>query len=486
MTAIDLAKRLGKKVEAISVYDPYLHYSVFNGVVDVLTEKAAKVFRFEEQNQLHEEIIDTGLAQIYQSHLEVAEQLASQAGVELTKTLLDGKAFQKVLDHARKIDPFLLVVGRIGVHSDAGDSGLGSNTENLLRSCPCDMLLTTRLVHPELDLKAEETIRWTPEAEDRLKGAPSMVRGIARTAIYRLAVEQGHSVITSAIIDEAMKRYMPMDTARQTAKLAEAVAIERARADSLSICKKCGVTAAKADPEKCSVCGAAEFERISEEMLERIVEMEGGAKEEATYDGRKLKWTQDAKHALWTMQDAYKRRRVKARVEKSARGKKLPTVTLEFARPLIEEETGEPLVLPKSEAEIAAARAAEEANRPSDKKLVARDEKNNPLFSGFAWTDDAVGRLFQVPAGFMRDRTQVRVEQVAGENGKTSIDLATVEGGIELGRQAMEELLTSSENQAAGETPKAAPTVSRDADTSDLYLNEVGVMSQMANKRKPE
>ncbi|MDH3285445.1 MAG: universal stress protein, partial [Acidobacteriota bacterium] len=66
VTAIELAKRLDKKIELVSVYDPYLHYSVFNGIVGCLTEKAAKVFRFEEQNQLHEEIIDTGLAQIYQ------------------------------------------------------------------------------------------------------------------------------------------------------------------------------------------------------------------------------------------------------------------------------------------------------------------------------------------------------------------------------------------------------------------------------------
>ena len=81
VTAIELAKRFDKKVEAIAVYDPYLHYSVFNGVVNVLTEKAAKVFRFEEQNQLHEEIIDTGLAQIYQSHLEVAEKIAGELDV---------------------------------------------------------------------------------------------------------------------------------------------------------------------------------------------------------------------------------------------------------------------------------------------------------------------------------------------------------------------------------------------------------------------
>ena len=32
MTAIDLARTFGKNVETIAVYDPYLHYSVFNGI----------------------------------------------------------------------------------------------------------------------------------------------------------------------------------------------------------------------------------------------------------------------------------------------------------------------------------------------------------------------------------------------------------------------------------------------------------------------
>src|SRR6187549_3784223 len=132
-TAMRLARQFGKKVEIIGVYDPYLHYSVFHGIVGVLSERASKVFRFEEQNQLHEEIIDTGLAQIYQSHLEVSERMGSEAGVAIKKTLLDGKAFQKILDHIRKTNPWLLAIGRIGVHSPAEDTGLGSNAENILR-----------------------------------------------------------------------------------------------------------------------------------------------------------------------------------------------------------------------------------------------------------------------------------------------------------------------------------------------------------------
>lgn len=478
-SACDLAQECGKTVEAIAVYDPYLHYSVFNGVVDVLTEKAAKVFRFEEQNQLHEEIIDTGLAQIYQSHLDVAEKIAADQGVELKKTLLDGKAFQKVLDHVRKTKPWLLVLGRVGVHSLEDETGLGSNVENLLRGCPCDMLITTRLEYPELDVKAEESIRWTPEAEERMGRVPPLVKGIARTAILRLAVEKGHSVITSAVLDEAMERYMPQSTAKATEKLAEAVALERARHRRTSICAKCGITAAESDPVKCGVCGGTAFQVITEEMLEKIAAMEGGAEEEATYDGRKLKWTQEAKRALWTMQDAYKRRRVKARVEKSARTKRLPTVTLDFARTYVEEETGESLVLPERTEAVPA------AGGDGDLKLIARDDQKNPLFSSYRWSDDAVERLLRIPAGFMRRRTQERIEGLAAEREPETIDLKLVEEGILLGRQLMETMIEGYE-EARTENPKRGNGTGN-GNRGGGYLNEVGLTSALQKKKnRPE
>ncbi len=514
MTAIDLAKTLGKKVEAISVYDPYLHYSVFKGVVNVLTERAAKIFRFEEQNQLHEEIIDTGLAQIYQSHLDVAETMATEVGVELTKTLLDGKAFQKVLDHARKIDPWMLVIGRVGVHSDESETGLGSNAENLLRACPCDLLLTTRLEHPELDVKAEESIRWTPEAEERFKRVPEQVRGIARTALYRLAVEQGHSVISSNVLDEAMDRYMPKYTARETEALAEKLALQLARSRPTFICRKCGVTSAEPDPVRCGVCGSDSFEQITEEMLERIAEMEGGLEVETTYDGRKLKWTADARLALKTIEDAYRRRRAKARIEKKARMSKLPTVTFEFARVMIEDETGEPVTIEAREQATEANGNGAAETSADERKLIARDDDRVPLLSNHEWTAEAVERILRVPAGFMRDRTQERVELVAREKHVSRIGIKTVEEGIELGRELMEQMIAAYELDKKDESPagdvaeaeaKAATAAGRcpfsalaEAGASDAqveaakdakagsYLNEVGLMSALDEKRKAD
>ena len=489
MTAIDLAREFGKKVEAIAVYDPYLHYSVFNGIVNVLTEQAAKVFRFEEQNQLHEEIIDTGLAQIYQSHLEVGERMANEAGVEIKKTLLDGKPFQKILDHARKTNPWLLVLGRIGVHSPKDEAGLGSNVENILRAAPCDVLLSTRLEVPRLDVRAEETVRWTPEAEERMKHVPDQVKGIARTGVLRLALEKGHSVITSAVIDDAMDRFMPKSASARTKALAEAVALERAKSGPVSMCRSCGVTATQSNAVKCTVCGASDFEVISQEMIEKIAAVEGGLQEETTYDGRKLRWSEDARKGLWTMKNAYQRRRVKARVEKRARMMKLDAITLDFARQVIEEETGTPLDIKAPDSALGIALA-------NESKLVARDDKNNPLVSAFEWTYDAIQRIMRVPAGFMRNKTQERIEELAtaraaacraeafGEGGAcraeafgeggTTIDLALVEEGIEIGKKMMAEMIATYAGPPSTAAKPATPTTPAPANGSGRgYLNEV-------------
>jgi nucleotide-binding universal stress UspA family protein len=512
-TAIDLCQRFGKKLEVVGVYDPYLHYAVFKGVVEVLTDKAAKVFRFEEQNQLHEEIIDTGLAAIYQSHLNVAETMARERGIEVTKTLLDGKAFQKVLDHARKTQPWVLVVGRLGVHSPADARGLGSNTENLLRLAPCDVLLTTTEVTPELDVRAEESIHWTPEALARMERVPPQVVGIARTAILRLALEQGHSVVSSDLVTEAMERFMPKRTAEINVKLAESLVLQQAGKQPVKLCAACGVAAKTADPVQCQVCGGREFQALDAAVVARIIDEEGGTEEETTYDGRKVRWTQDAKEALRAIDDRYQRRRAKARIEKAAHGRRTEVITLELAKRFIEEETG---VLYRPSAEYQAARdAAAAANGHSNGNghaagngsgtangaangaangvdlhgvgaetkvaghagevalavsgdaaepaapVVAHDAKGVALCSHREWAPDAIERILRVPAGFMRDRTQGRVEELAAGRDLVAVDLTLVEEGIELGRKMMEELLGQHDlaEAAARSTAPAAMVV---------------------------
>ena len=318
---------------------------------------------------------------------------------------------------------------------------------------------------------------------------PEQVKGIARTGVLRLALEKGHSVITSAVIDEAMDRFMPKSASAATKALAEAVALERAKSGPVSMCRSCGVAATQSGAVKCTVCGGTDFEVISQEMIEKIAAVEGGLEEETTYDGRKLRWSEDARKGLWSMKNAYQRRRVKARVEKRARMMKLDAITLDFARQVIEEETGSPLEIAVPSGDVRRASLAEASAEAggtvssSDPKLIARDERKNPLISTFEWTNDAAQRILRVPAGFMRSKTQERIEELARERAAAVIDLGLVEEGIEIGKRMMAEMIAtySSPGASAGaSTPSAATAAAppaAPAGTGRGYLNEVSPLT---------
>lgn len=245
MTALELGGILHRPVEAVAAFDPDFHYAAFNSIAKVLSPEAASIFRFQEQERLHEEIIDSGLARIYQGHLDVAVRIARDQGAEISTKLLAGKPFEQLLRYAREAKPWLMVLGRIGVHSEAGmgkdspptgprpesgdDDGsplhvsgslaaqpwdgpalaLGSATENLLRLTPCNLLLSARCYVPPLDHIADTTMAWTEEAEARMARVPDFVRGMAKKAVLQHAAERGHTVVTSDVIDTCLRSIMP-------------------------------------------------------------------------------------------------------------------------------------------------------------------------------------------------------------------------------------------------------------------------------------
>ena len=138
-------------------------------------------------------------------------------------------------------------------------------------------------------------------------------------------------------------------------------------------------------------------------------------------------------------------------------------------------------------------------------KLIGRDAKKNPVFSAFDWTPEAAGRVLQVPHGFMRDRTQTRVEELATKQGAAIIDLQLVEDGVEAGRVMMEEMVKEQDaangdagngsNGKKGDAQAASATaaegkcpfssaVEKSEGNVGLYLNEVGLMSELEARRK--
>ncbi|MBT4160908.1 MAG: universal stress protein, partial [Gammaproteobacteria bacterium] len=195
-------------LHVISAYDPYYHYVAFNRIAGVLSEEAGKVFRFQEQEQLHEDIIDAGLAKIYQGHLEVAQTLADEADITIVTKLLDGKPYEVIQQYVDEVQAGLLVLGKTGIHADE-DLDIGGQAENLLRNVNCAVLLSHRGFTPDTETIAETTTSWTHQAEERMEVIPQFVRSMARLGILRYAQEQGHTVITESIVAEATKDLCP-------------------------------------------------------------------------------------------------------------------------------------------------------------------------------------------------------------------------------------------------------------------------------------
>ena len=111
---------------------------------------------------------------------------------------------------------------------------------------------------------------------------------------------------------------------------------------------------------------------------------------------------------------------------------------------------------------------------------MARDDKKNPLISTFEWTADAAQRIMRVPAGFMRNKTQERIEEVARERAARAIDLALVEEGIEIGKKMMAEMISSySGPPSAGAKPAvtATPAPASAPSNGSGYLNEVSPLN---------
>ena len=208
MTALDIGKRLDVPVHVVAAYDPYYHYVAFNKISTVLDEEAGKVFRFKEQEQLHEELIDDGIAKIYQAHLNVAETVAQDAGVEVVTELVAGKPYQAIKKYVEKHGASLLLVGKTGVHADDG-LDIGGNTENLLRMVPCHIWIGMVEHFPPSDVVAEETIMWSDEASEMINRAPEFVRGMARTGVIRQAQKEGHTFITTKFVEQVMSKMMP-------------------------------------------------------------------------------------------------------------------------------------------------------------------------------------------------------------------------------------------------------------------------------------
>ncbi|MFQ5550552.1 MAG: universal stress protein, partial [Gemmatimonadales bacterium] len=186
--ALELASQFEATLYVCSAFDVEYHHDVFGNIKDVLSVRASKVFKFEEQEELHNNIIDKGLLKLCQANLKRAEVMAQEfPDVPLVTQILIGKPFQVMLQWVEEIKPSLLIMGRHGAHRIEGTQ-LGSQAGNVLRLASCNVLLTgTEGILPEdvpwIEEDGEQGIPWAPEAEVRIARVPPFAQGIARRAV---------------------------------------------------------------------------------------------------------------------------------------------------------------------------------------------------------------------------------------------------------------------------------------------------------------
>jgi nucleotide-binding universal stress UspA family protein len=192
--ALEMARAFGAELFVCSAFDVEYHHAVFGNIRYALSEAASKVFKFEEQEELHNNIIDKGLLKLCQANLKRAQVMAEEfPDVPLQTQILIGKPFQCILQWVEEIQPSLLIIARHGSHR-IDNTDLGSQAENLLRLAPGNVLLVgTTDVHPEqipwIEEDGQTGLEWAPEAEVRILRVPPFALGIARKAVEEFVLE---------------------------------------------------------------------------------------------------------------------------------------------------------------------------------------------------------------------------------------------------------------------------------------------------------
>lgn len=453
MTALELARHWQVPVKVVAAFDPYYHYVAFNRIAGVLSEQAGKVFRFKDQEKLHEEIIDSGLARIYEGHLQVARAIAKEAGVEIETELLAGKPHAAIEEYLAKAKPSLLFLGKLGIHADAG-LDIGGNAEHLLEHAPCAVWLSMREYVPEVDVIAEVTTSWTHEAEARMERVPSFVRNMARLAILRYAQEHGHTVITERIVEEATAQLMPGHAERAMQEIVAAHDAGELKAgpaaedtlrwtqeasallltvDNLAVRGNLSMRAEKKARQE----GCDKVEARHVEPFLRSETTEASGSQDAPDNAAALSWHAAALARLMRVPEGFMREGCRKTIENHARELGRSEVTLEVA------EEG-----------VQRARAAMEGSMktPQGAPTPKTTGRGCPFGHGgvartdaaeLPWTEEAKTLVQALPGGMSRDMTRQAIAAIAARREAREITADLVRQVLDTFRSGSSEVTES-------------------------------------------
>ncbi|MEO5357573.1 MAG: universal stress protein [Nitrospirae bacterium YQR-1] len=162
-----MAERFNAKLHLLYVFDSALHNDLFKRLKDTLINDNGFNFNTKDQEKIHDEFIDKGLARVGHMILNRAEKEVFgksggsadaenlhvamhgfglvgegiQNGNGLKKTVLSGHIYKRICDYAAETAAALIFAGRTGRHHAEGID-LGSVCENVVRYSPCNVVVT--------------------------------------------------------------------------------------------------------------------------------------------------------------------------------------------------------------------------------------------------------------------------------------------------------------------------------------------------------
>ncbi|MBP1927922.1 nucleotide-binding universal stress UspA family protein [Methanolinea mesophila] len=216
-TGSGLASMMNGEVTLISVFNPQLHRTVFSLLSRVLSEEAGKVFRFNEQETLHNTIIDRSLAELYRKYLDRGCEVARDSGCSRVNPVRkEGVPWNEICREAEQGGYDLVVVSRSGMHKGSY-SDIGSTAERVVRNTGANVLVVGGWAQipgkipsgepASVPCPAGGSLEWTEEASARIENVPPFARSMAVLAIERYARELGVFIITPEIMDGAREKF---------------------------------------------------------------------------------------------------------------------------------------------------------------------------------------------------------------------------------------------------------------------------------------
>jgi len=146
----------GAELHLVYVFDSALHKELFGRLKESLINREGFSFNSRQQEKIHDEFIDKGLARVGRMVLDRAEasvfcqdsrdrsQLSGWGlageGPVIVKEVLEGHIYKRLCEYASDVEADLIFVGRTGRHFVEG-MDIGAVAENVVRFSPCSVFV---------------------------------------------------------------------------------------------------------------------------------------------------------------------------------------------------------------------------------------------------------------------------------------------------------------------------------------------------------